>query len=99
MAVYDINNRKSFESIEDQILNFIDYTSQDIARNIILVGAKSDVIGKRKVEFSEAVDLGRKLKLSACFETSAKADNNVDIVFKRAICDILDFGVDYSEMT
>jgi len=56
------------------------------------------VEGKRKVELSEAVALAKKLKLSACFETSAKTDNNVEMVFKRAICDILDFGGDFNDM-
>lgn len=43
IAIYDITNRASFDSIEEQIQSFISYSAQDVARNIILVGNKTDI--------------------------------------------------------
>ncbi len=43
-----------------------------MASNIILVGNKSDLNERRKVDFEEAIELAKRLKLSAVFETSAK---------------------------
>lgn len=43
VAVYDISSRVSFDSIEEQIQSFIAYSAQDVSRNIILVGNKTDL--------------------------------------------------------
>ena len=51
IAVYDITNRASFELIEEQIMNFMAYSAQDVAKNIVLVGNKCDLDGRRKVSF------------------------------------------------
>lgn len=91
VAVYDISNRASFDSIEEQIQSFISYSAQDVAKNIILVGNKTDLDGHRKVNFEEAVQLGKKLNLAAVFETSAKEDKSVDDVFYRSIVNCVDF--------
>lgn len=91
MAVYDITNRASFDNIEEQIQSFINYTAQDVARNIILVGNKTDLEDKRKVPFEEAVKLAKKLNLSAVFETSAKENEKVDDAFFRSIVNCIDY--------
>ena len=62
-----------------------------MARNIILVGNKTDLDDKRKVPFEEAVRLGKKLNLAAVFETSAKNNDSVDDSFFRSIVNCVDF--------
>lgn len=91
VAIYDITNRASFDSIEEQIQSFISYSAQDVARNIILVGNKTDLEEKRKVPFEEAVRLGKKLNLAAVFETSAKSNDAIDDAFYRSIVNCVDF--------
>ena len=91
VAIYDITNRASFDSIEEQIQNFISYSAQDASRNIILVGNKTDLEDKRKVPFEEAIRLGKKLNLAAVFETSAKSNDAIDDAFFRSIVNCVDF--------
>jgi Ras-related protein Rab-8A len=55
IAVYDICNRDSFASLADQIQSFINYSPQDCARNIVLIGNKLDMHAHRQVEYAEAV--------------------------------------------
>jgi len=43
------------------------------------------------VPFTDAVKLGKKLNLSAVFETSAKENDRIDDVFYRAIVNCVDF--------
>jgi hypothetical protein len=76
--------------MEEQILNFISYSPQHVANNIILVGNKTDLEEKRKVTFDEAVKLGKKLNLAAVFETSAKNNNSIDDAFYRSVVNCLD---------
>ncbi len=90
IAMYDISNRASFDSIEEQIMSFISSSAQDAAKNIILVGNKTDLEGKRKVSTEEAIKLGKKLNLAGVFETSAKVNNSVEDVFFRTIVNCVD---------
>jgi small GTP-binding protein len=92
VAVYDIANRASFESIEEQIQSFISYSAQDVARNIILVGNKTDLSDRRKVTFDEAIRLGKKLNLAGVYETSAKNNSSIDDAFFHSIVNCLDFN-------
>jgi GTPase SAR1 family protein len=62
-----------------------------VARNIILIGNKTDLEDKRKVPFEEAVRLGKKLNLAAVFETSAKSNDAIDDAFFRSIVNCVDF--------
>ena len=61
-----------------------------MARNIILVGNKTDLEDKRKVSYEEAVRLGKKLNLAAVMETSAKNDSWIDDVFFRSVINCVD---------
>ena len=92
IAVYDISSRASFDLVEEQIQNFISYSSKEVASNIILVGNKSDLdpSNKRKVSFNEAVQLAKRLNLAAVYETSAKSNETIDDVFYRAIVNCVD---------
>ena len=73
IAVYDVTQRASFEAISEYITSFIDFAPPNSARNIVLVGNKTDLEAKRQVSLSEAILLARKLGLAACLETSAKS--------------------------
>jgi small GTP-binding protein len=72
VAVYDICSRTSFESISEQISNFINYSPQDCQRNIVLVGNKLDLEDSRQVKYHEGLELAKKLGLAGFVETSAK---------------------------
>ncbi len=64
-----------------------------MAKNIILVGNKCDLAsGNRRVQFEEAVELAKRLGLSAVYETSAKNNQSIDDVFFRAIVNCMDFN-------
>lgn len=63
-----------------------------MAKNIILVGNKSDLSEKRKVTFEESVRLAKKLNLAAVFETSAKCNSSIDDAFFRSIINCVDFS-------
>ena len=54
------------------------------------MGNKSDLEEKRKVNFDEAIRLGKKLNLSAVFEASAKSNDSIDDVFFRCIVNCAD---------
>ena len=54
------------------------------------MGNKSDLTELRKVEFDEAVELAKKLNISAVFETSAKSNQSIDDVFFRSIVNCID---------
>jgi small GTP-binding protein len=47
IAVYDIADRSSFLSVEEQISNFLAYSDPEVSKNIILVGNKCDLESKR----------------------------------------------------
>lgn len=67
------------------------YSPKDVASNIILVGNKTDLSeGRRKVPFKEAVELAKRLQISAVFETSAKENESIDDVFFRAVINCVD---------
>ena len=65
-----------------------------MARNIILVGNKTDLEDRRKVSYEEAVKLGKKLNLAAVMETSAKNDSGIDDVFYRSVINCADMYKD-----
>ncbi len=65
-----------------------------MARNIILVGNKTDLEDRRKVSYEEAVKLGKKLNLAAVMETSAKNDSWIDDVFYRSVINCADMYKD-----
>jgi GTPase SAR1 family protein len=65
-----------------------------VARNIILVGNKTDLEDRRKVSYEEAVKLGKKLNLAAVMETSAKNDSWIDDVFYRSVINCADMYKD-----
>jgi len=76
---YDITEQSSF----DNISTWIDLANNNANSSVIsfLVGNKSDLEGKRKVDKKKAEDFAREKNL-IFFETSAKCNNNVEIMFE-----------------
>lgn len=92
IAVYDICSQESFDGLADQIMNFIDYSPTNAARNIVLVGNKSDLAPEgRQVDFGDAMRLARKLGLAGAIETSAKESQlSINDAFYIATVNALD---------
>ena len=79
--VYDITNRKSFQSVKDWIR---DSELHDTGFDKILVGNKIDLKEKREVHFEELKEYGFKKKLDV-MEVSAKERINIDEAFKKIV--------------
>ena len=96
IAIYDITSRSSFDMVEEYIDNFLAYSPKDVSQNIILVGNKSDLaLGRRKVSIQEALELSKRLKISAFFETSAKDNEAIDDLFYRSVVNCVDIQTKY----
>lgn len=78
VIVYDITNKRSFENLPLWLDDVQRYCKKDAIK--LLVGNKKDLNDKREVDCNMAKEIG-----SACdivtMETSAKDDENVDILF------------------
>ncbi|XP_028406462.1 ras-related protein Rab-30-like [Dendronephthya gigantea] len=78
VIVYDITNKRSFENLPSWLDDVHRYCKKDAIK--LLVGNKKDLNDKREVDCNMAKEIG-----SACdivtMETSAKDDENVDILF------------------
>ena len=87
--VFDITNRKTFESIPKWI-----ELIKSIEKNIlVLIGNKEDLKDKREVEEKEGEDLAKENEMSY-FELSAKRDNNNDIkkIFFNTVIELPTFS-------
>ena len=87
--VYDITNRKSFESLKEWI------NSTDLLGSIdrVICGNKVDMESKREVSFKELQTFGSKRQIEF-FETSAKTGHNIDKAFRRLVDIILENKTD-----
>lgn len=81
-VVYDITDRKSFESVEDWVRIFRDHVGNDAP--FVLLGNKVDNPDKREVTFNEAYELANRLNATNQ-EVSAKTGENVDNAFMQAV--------------
>lgn len=82
IMVYAINERTSFEalnSFHEQLINF----RNGKPAPLILVGNKSDMESDRQVKTTEGQELAKKFN-AEFFETSAKTDTNVGVIFEAA---------------
>ena len=92
IAVYDVTNRKSFDALADQLSNFINHAPKDTAHNIVIVGNKLDLADdERQVNFCDAQNLARELKLAGALEASAKdGSDTIDDAFFIATVNAID---------
>ena len=81
LFVYDITDRKSFQSVKDWIK---DSEMHDGGFEKILCGNKIDLNDERKVTFNELEEYGMKKKIEV-IETSAKSKINIDESFKKLV--------------
>lgn len=78
VLVYDITSESSFNSIRGWIRNIEEHASENVCK--ILVGNKADMEDKRIVTKEQGQALANEFKIRF-FETSAKADINVEEAF------------------
>ena len=88
--VFDITNRKTFESIPKWIELIKSIEKNNI---LVLIGNKEDLKEKRKVEKKEGNELAKKNEI-AYYELSAKKDNNNDIkkIFFNTVIELPTFS-------
>lgn len=81
ILIYDMTEKKSFESINEWIQNVQNYTNENII--FILVGNKSDLKEGRKVTVEQGQALADEFNMKF-IEASAKTGYNVDLIFNIA---------------
>jgi Ras-related protein Rab-1A len=81
LFVYDITDRKTFQSVKDWIK---DSEMHDSGFEKILCGNKIDLKDERQVTFNELEEYGMKKKIEV-IETSAKSKINIDESFKKLV--------------
>ena len=87
--VFDITNRKTFESIP----KWIELIKSIEKNTLVLIGNKDDLEEKREVKKKEGEDLAKKNEI-AYYELSAKRDNNNDIkkIFFNTVIELPTFS-------
>uniref|UniRef100_A0A803KFH4 small monomeric GTPase n=4 Tax=Anura TaxID=8342 RepID=A0A803KFH4_XENTR len=86
MLVYDITNAKSFENISKWLRNIDEHANEDVER--MLLGNKCDMEDKRVVPKAKGEQIAREHGIRF-FETSAKANVNIEKAFLTLAEDIL----------
>jgi len=78
MLVYDITNRKSFESIAKWLRNIDEHANEDVEK--MLLGNKCDMVEQRVITKERGEAIAREHGITF-METSAKANINVETAF------------------
>ena len=94
IMVYSINNRASFEHI-DNWLKEIKINSNPDAK-VFLIGNKADLDKEREVTYEEAEKYANELEFSKFFETSAKSGFNAQKIFIEAAYLLYDEYIEYT---
>jgi len=79
IIVYDITSRESFEKSKLWIKEVENYVEKSVL--VVLVGNKTDLYPKRKIEYFEGHKLAEENYMNF-FEVSAKYDNNIETLFR-----------------
>eukprot|EP00271_Cylindrocystis_brebissonii_P008807 TRINITY_DN23303_c0_g1_i1.p1 TRINITY_DN23303_c0_g1~~TRINITY_DN23303_c0_g1_i1.p1 ORF type:complete len:214 (-),score=27.42 TRINITY_DN23303_c0_g1_i1:71-712(-) len=79
VLVYDVTSESSFNSIRSWISNIKEHANENVCK--ILVGNKCDMDDKRVITAAQGQALAKEFGISF-FETSAKADINVEQAFQ-----------------
>ena len=99
IVVYDITDKKSFESLKRWIDECKFYNKKNII--LMLVGNKKDLEQSRKITEKEGREFAEKNLINYFFESSAKTGENINEIFYQ-ICEIInkkidDKNVDFSD--
>ena len=86
ILVYDVTQKESFNNIKEDWLGFAKYYNPDAA--YFLVGNKTDIECKEKVQTDEAKEFAENNKMRF-FEVSAKKNTNIDELFKDIVKECL----------
>ncbi|RVE65193.1 hypothetical protein OJAV_G00134130 [Oryzias javanicus] len=78
IIVYDVTEQESFNNVRQWLDEIDRYACENVSR--LLVGNKSDLVGKKVVDAATAQDLASSLKIPF-LETSAKSSDNVEKAF------------------
>ena len=81
-VVYDITNRKSFDSVQSWIDDCTKQTPKSVL--LLLIGNKNDLNDKREVQYEEGLEFARK-KNMIFLETSAKTGDNISNIFEKSV--------------
>ena len=90
IIVYDITDKKSFESVELWVKDCKTYGNKNI--HIVLVGNKTDLENERKVSTEEGQNLANEFNMDF-FEISAQTGENIENVFQK-ICEFISDNID-----
>ncbi|KAL0476558.1 Ras-related protein Rab [Acrasis kona] len=90
VIVYDVTDKKSFESVKRWITEIEKFTAPSSDLLVTLVGNKSDDEHLRQVQKKEADELcsEKSFMASLAIEASAKTGHNVNLVFSNLVEDI-----------
>ncbi|KAM6933122.1 ras-related protein Rab-1B-like [Xenentodon cancila] len=78
IIVYDVTEQESFNNVKQWLDEIDRYACENVSR--LLVGNKSDLVGKKVLDTATAQDLASSLKIPF-LETSAKNSDNVEKAF------------------
>lgn len=88
IVVFDINEKKSFESLDTWIKFYRDNKEKSLDDMMYLVGNKTD-INKKAVSDEEVNNFLKLNNMKKFFKTSAKSGDNVDKLFERIAKDLI----------
>jgi len=90
IIMYDITSSASLERLDEWLAIFKEGLSEEEKLiPILMVGGKLDLHENRDVSSEEAVDLSKSHNLFSHIECSSKTGQNVELIFKTVVNDIL----------
>lgn len=90
LAVFDVQDRKNFESMGTWINFYREHRDENKEELIYLIGNKIDLSKEGVVTKEEAINFCQQYNLQNYFETSAKTGYNIDNIFNSIAKDLLE---------
>ena len=95
IMVYAINNRESFDNLDNWIKELKKESNPDV--KTILIGNKVDLESERKISYKEAEKYSKDLNFISFYETSAKTGFNTQKVFIKSAIILYEDFIKYQE--